>query len=100
LPDSVANWNAANGEAGYVQNRTHWIEFTPEVVLPEREYYNNAFGEFGWIFSGYVDGDEVLDEMQLVEGDTYVVTYKGTVYECVCKMYEYDGEQHPYLGNE
>ena len=99
LPDSVANWNAANGEAGYVQNRTHWIEFTSEVVLPKKEYYNMAFEEYGWILSGNVDGDEALDEIQLVEGETYVVTYKGTVYECVCKLYDLDGEQHPYLGN-
>ena len=100
LPDSVANWNASNGEAGYVQNRTHWIEFTSEVVLPKKEYYNMAFEEYGWILSGNVEGDEALDEMQLVEGETYVVTYKGTVYECVCKLYDVDGEQRPYLGNK
>lgn len=100
LPDSVANWNAANGEAGYVQNRTHWIEFTSEVVLPKKEYYNMAFEEYGWILSGNVEGDEALDEIQLVEGETYVVTYKGTVYECVCKLYDVDGEQRPYLGNK
>lgn len=73
---------------GYVKNRTHWRECLSggEYVVPEMDvaFTRNVVNVTGAI----VDG--------LVVGDTYIVTWNGVEYECVCKK---NKSSDAYLGN-
>lgn len=78
----VADWNAAEGEPGYVLNRTHWVEGGMVEILPET---NGALGR-----------DEPLG---LVSGKTYVVNWNGTEYECVAVTTKMEGTAVVVLGD-
>lgn len=69
---SQSDWNAAEGEPGHVLNRTHWVESGMVEILPETvfEIPENDFGVVEGSFSFTV-------------GETYIVNWDGTEYECV-----------------
>lgn len=66
------DWNAAEGEAGHVLNRTHyseWVEILPEQALEHIE---------GGIF--------LLSEDSIITvGNAYRVVWNETTYECQCR---------------
>lgn len=71
---------------GYVKNRTHWVEGGVVELLPETTV------EF--------DPDSGLaplpvDPPELTVGETYIVTWNGTEYECLGQAYEEEGT---YIG--
>lgn len=67
-----ADWDAAEGEAGHIRNRTHWVEVTPETVLEETTLeMDESAGEM--LYSG---------DVTLEAGKTYNVTFNGTTYAC------------------
>lgn len=99
------DWNAAEGEAGHILNRTHYVDengvihklpnkfidadwmATSEdggagkvVFIPEQTIANNAWRNL---------------QADLVVGDKYAVEVNGILHECVCRSY--DGTL--YLGN-
>lgn len=81
-----SDWNAAEGEPGYVLNRTHYIEKQEAVVvLPETTIETPP------------DNDYVamLEPFELVEGRSYVVAWNGVEYECGC----FTGMGYLLLGN-
>lgn len=77
MEDGIANagggdWNAKEGEAGYVKNRTHWEEEgEPVQILPETKVV--------------IDGGQgsVENVLPLIGDETYVVSWNGTEFECV-----------------
>ena len=76
-----ADWNAAEGEAGHVRNRTHWAEKGEVTELP-------LAVEWG---RDDADGDGVEDvtfgsvtaPVGLMVGSSYTVNCNGTAYEVV-----------------
>jgi hypothetical protein len=69
-----SDWNAKEGELGYVLNRTHYVE-TGEIVMPETTL-ENMDGTFTCVYEW---------EM-LVNGEVYEVTYNGKKHLCTTKM--------------
>lgn len=78
------DWNAKEGEAGYVKNRTHY-EQTGAVVMPETALALLDEGYFAVEHTGEA----------LVSGKSYAVFYNGEKY--VCTASEADGGV--YVGN-
>ena len=75
-----ADWNATEGSAGHVLNRTHYTEekfLVNETTLTTAEPY------------------VMLAEMP-VAGETYKVKWNGTDYECVC----FQVSDYVFLGND
>lgn len=71
-PSAVSDWNAAEGEAGYIKNRTHWVESVGGgVILEETTLPGNGAGQF------MLEGDITLED-----GKTYRIVYNGTEYMC------------------
>jgi hypothetical protein len=67
-----ADWNAKEGEAGYVKNRTHWEEVgEPVEILPE----TTVVIEGG---QGFVE-----NVLPLTDGGIYTITWNGVEYTCV-----------------
>ena len=96
LPESVKatpNWNAAEGEAGYIENRTHWEELEKELIVENYGLSNNMYSpqnkiklneylnhDFICIIDGveeYVTGPVQTSSSSGTSGD---YSYKGTVY--------------------
>lgn len=78
LPDDIggaADWAENDPEApGYIKNRTHWVEGGVVELLPETAM------EFD------PDSPQAplpVDPPELTVGETYLVTWNGTEYECV-----------------
>ena len=89
IPEPVQpDWNQNDPtSADYVKGRTHWAETATTTLV------NNATVET-------TDGEPtnnpfVIDE--IIEGQTYVVTWNGTTHECVAYIAE--GPNSPSLGN-
>lgn len=70
-----ADWNAAEGEAGHVLNRTHWTEMV-SVDLLNSEYESHYIEDYG-VFGFYDDFDEILESVP----ETVSVTFDGTEYK-------------------
>lgn len=84
----TSDWNASEGEAGYIQNRTHWKEVAEVdniIVLPGSSV-NFATG------SALVTG---FTANTLEEGYIYSVNWNGTEYDVLCYM----EDDAPCLGN-
>lgn len=64
------DWNASEGEPGYIANRTHWAEICVETILEETTLVAVAEG----IFS--------TAEGKAFENAVYDVNYNGVKYEC------------------
>lgn len=81
-----------NDEAGvgYIKNRTHWKEIlgTDREVIPEQSVTLSILGYQYIPTANAVYGG-------LEEGCTYIVTFNGTEYECVCQ----NDEGMLYVGN-
>lgn len=67
---STPDWNASEGEAGYIKNRPFYSKTIEEEILPKTTLTlsNSA---------------AMLPEFQLMEGQNYTVVLDGTNYECV-----------------
>lgn len=63
---ATPNWNAAEGEDGYIENRTHWAEQSYEVIVPETTET-----------TGIIPSNETL-----FVGGQYIVTVDGVEYSC------------------
>lgn len=67
---SSADWNASEGEAGHVKNRTHWVEKGAEIV-PETT-------------CTFSDGQATMPcNFVFNIGEEYTVTWNGVEYVCV-----------------
>ena len=77
-PADPSDWNAAEGAAGHVLNRTHYEEVLAEggTILPETSVEFKASMS---ILSGF-------DGSRFVEDNEYTVTWKGTVYKCTSAL--------------
>lgn len=87
LTIGASDWNAAEGEPGYVKNRTHWMEFVSkeEVILEETRvpFNSNMTSLYG------IGSDKV------VAGKPYIVYWNEAVYECTAFV----ADQSVFLGN-
>lgn len=77
-----ADWNQSDETAkDYVKNRTHYTEMCRETILPETSLEFTKAG-----YSGLIN----VGTFNLVQGESYVVTWDGQEYLCPC--YSYSGE--------
>ena len=87
-----ADWNAQEGEAGYVQNRTHYkIDGQLETLIPETTAIaiDADNGQFG-----------VVEQQTFPElGATYTVNWNGTTYELEAVGVDSDGLTAAGFGN-
>lgn len=87
LTIGASDWNAAEGEPGHVQNRTHWVEFVSkeEVILEETSvsFKNEMSSLYG------------LGSDKVIAGKPYIVHWNGTAYECTAFVFG----QSTFLGN-
>lgn len=72
-----ADWNAAEGEAGHVLNRTHWVEESG-VLLEETDAVESTDPNFGKCWN-------INNAPNLTIGETYTIVYNGVPYDCVCQ---------------
>lgn len=67
------DWNASEGELGYIENRTHYIGTQLVYVLaPTNVTYDFAYNSYS-----------VYKSVYLVVGEEYVVTWRGQQYKVV-----------------
>ena len=111
LPDDIGgtpDWNAMEGETGYIKNRTHWtdreeVEFFPEGTYAcdytTEDVESNGYGE---IFSP----DTFVEFNKPIEvGKKYSVRFDGTDYEVTGKIQSHGwivndyGDTVTYVGN-
>lgn len=82
-----ADWNASEGQPGYVQNRTHYSEYEERVLMAETAVDFTEENDYSHIIEG-----------NLTVGFRYRVKWNNVEYVCVCK---YGGEEIPaYIGEE
>ena len=99
LPFSAQpDWNAAEGAPGHVLNRTHWVDITEEVFLPEIAV------TFAWQYKYATLPEEITSEANPkytpVTGNKYAVEFDGERYECEgLKHTGFGGTIYYYLGN-
>lgn len=79
-----ADWSAAEGDPGYVANRTHWSN-TGDTVAEEQTLITDDM-EYS---------ANVALEKSLEVGKEYSVTFEGINYNCIAKVYK----DKVYLGN-
>lgn len=89
------DWNAAEGEAGHILNRTHWAEnavvpFLPETVI-EIPVDEETGEPLGWNYE--------IGALPFVAGKTYIIVWNGVSYESVCRQVEVDGMAVFHVGN-
>lgn len=99
------DWNAAEGAAGHVKNRTHYVDEKGVIhKLP------NKFIDADWMATKKDGGagetvfipEQTVTNLwrnlkaDLVEGDTYAVEVNSVLYKCKCLN---DGDGTLYLGN-
>lgn len=89
IPEPVQpDWNQNDPNAAdYVKNRTHWAETTTVT------FADNVTVEI-------TDGQPTINPFamnEIIEGQTYMVTWNGTTHECVAYIAE--GPNSPSLGN-
>ena len=76
-----ADWNASEGEAGHVKNRTHYEEITEiATIAEEQSAVNNS--EYGFTFNGepFVVGENYIVIMDGVEYKRTALSTNGMVY--------------------
>lgn len=79
------NWNAAEGESGYVKNRTHYVE-SCMVEMPVSVIEDN--GDYG-----------ITARVGLVVGETYTVKWNDRTYEVTgVDVNALSGGQYPGVG--
>lgn len=85
------NWNANEGEDGYIENRTHYVVSVDETtVLPETTITPDEEGNYFITepFSVEIENDTV-----------YMITYNGVEYECPAKEVNDNNMTMLVLGN-
>lgn len=82
------DWNANEGEAGHILNRTHWTESGVDVILDGQAI---TFGSDGM---GAISGT-----LDIEAGKTYTVIWDGEEYFCDCMTGYYCGMAIVYIGN-
>lgn len=98
MPDDfLPDWNAIEGKAGYIKNRTHWVEGSGDSEIVHK--LDNKFIDAEWMatmkdgmtvmFDGYTQetgtiADPPIEE-EIVAGVTYSVEWEGVVYTDVAK---------------
>ena len=81
-----ADWNAKEGEAGYVKNRTHWVEEGLVTLLDTTvEVGEELYAQ--------------VDSCVFAIGKTYTVTLGGAVYECKAWGAANNWGYGAYIGN-
>ena len=101
------DWNANEGEKGYIEGRTHYVDEEGIVhKLPNKfidadwmaTKQDGGAGKTVFIPEQTVSGSLWNTPMQNtpVEGDAYAVEVNGVLYKCVCRN---DGDGTLYLGN-
>lgn len=83
------DWEAAEGEAGYVNNRTHWCDYSEPIVLLDNITYTNEEQMANKIF-----------DIELVAGQTYFVIWDGVEYERTATTVTFDGTTMVSVGNQ
>lgn len=87
-----ADWNAVEGQAGHILNRTHYTERVTTDIVPEKEItLEIGLGVPTYLEAGFWD---------FSIGETYVVTYDGVEYECVAYESSFSGMATISIGNE
>ena len=82
------DWNAQEGEAGYVKNRTHWSVKTEQDILKD------------YVMTADDNGDMYISQLfELAGGETYTVTWNGTAYQCTAQKFEENGQSMVMVGN-
>ena len=99
-----ADWNASEGEAGYIKNRTHyktetWTAWIENLSLTtELEDSGYSFAQYSFVAN---DGG-VPDESHpiFVLGNKYKVVFDGQEYVCTAFNPVANGNEYPaYIGN-
>lgn len=83
---AINDWNAAEGDPGYVKNRTHYKE-TVEL----------ANGTAVW--ADEVQGLVLETDTEFVVGETYTITYNGVTYTCTAFEFDNEGTAAVCVGN-
>lgn len=88
------DWNAGEGDAGYVRNRTHWTDICVEALAVDGEWVADNSGVFSFVFH---------TPLMLTAGKTYLVNWDGVEYTCIANTAqsssETDGVEVIYIGN-
>lgn len=80
------DWEASSGESGYVANRTHYKEITNRTTIFE-----------DMAFTTSTQSRYDANYVNLVEGDTYIITVDGVDYIDI--VYKTTNAKYPALGN-
>lgn len=75
------DWNASEGEEGYIKNRTHYEENKYTTIAEEQTVSHSASLKSS--VDGYYNSRGYLDGNKIVVGNTYVVYVDGVPYEGV-----------------
>lgn len=79
------DWEAQEGEEGYIANKTHWIEKDAVIIQPT-------------VFS--IDSARIETPFSpLVEGGEYSITFNETEYKCIAQRLTSNGLTALALGN-
>lgn len=78
------DWNASEGEPGYIANRTHYSEIADTVLID-----NQTYG----------DEEAVVLDFALVAGQSYHIVWNGSEYDEVARNAETGGVSVVMLGN-
>jgi hypothetical protein len=80
------DWNASEGEEGYIKNRTHYEEIKYITMAEEQSVRHSGILESS--IDGYSNSKGYLDGAKIIVGNTYIVYVDGVAYKGVA----YEGE--------
>lgn len=80
--ENASNWNAAEGEPGYIQGRTHWTELGMVDIFKDLEVSELEDGAGQGMLPGTYD---------IEAGKQYIVTYNGTEFRCTSAYFGEEG---------
>lgn len=80
--ENAPNWNAAEGETGYIQGRTHWSELDVVDIFKDLEVSELEEGAGQGMLPGAYD---------IEAGKQYIVTYNGTEFRCTSAYFGEEG---------
>lgn len=88
LTKSGADWNAQEGEAGYIENRTHYLEHTEVLNIQTKHHSNINVSEYAYL-EFFINGHY---EIQIKVQDGY--------FEKVLDKYTNPYDTHPYFSGQ
>lgn len=80
--ENAPNLNAAEGEPGYIQGRTHWTELAMVDIFKDLEVSELEEGAGQGMLPGTYD---------IEAGKQYIVTYNGTEFRCTSAYFGEEG---------